>query len=409
MTLTVNETRLWSRLMEMAKIGETSKGGCNRQALTDLDIKGRALFAAWCEEIDLKISYDAIGNMFARREGADDSLAPLVLGSHLDTQPTGGKYDGVLGVLAALEVVTRLHEEGITPVSPIEIANWMNEEGERFAPAMMGSGVWAGMLDLEDIRALKDSKGITVGAELDRHGYTLHSNPKQKAIGAYLELHIEQGPVLENEGKQIGIVTGAQGIRWYDVVLRGQETHAGPSPMSLRHDPTGMLAKLIEGLQKIGLHDEYARSTIGQIRSFPGSRNVVPGRIEISVDLRHPDEGIITKMDASLKALIEELGSSDGPISARFECIWHSPVVKFDDGLINAVRMGAQTHGYSHRDIVSGAGHDALMVAQQAPTAMIFIPCRDGISHNEAEHIEAEQAVAGANTLLAAALNWLEV
>lgn len=403
----VNGARLWANLMEMAAIGATEDGGCDRQALTDLDLRGRNLFAQWCDEIGLTICTDAVGNMFARLPGRNDALPPLVLGSHLDTQPTGGKFDGVLGVLAGLEVVQRILEEGIKPERPVEVACWMNEEGARFAPAMMGSGVWAGMLELDDVRQSRDSDGISVGAELDRHGFGKQAHPKHKEIGAYLELHIEQGPILEREGYDIGVVTGAQGIRWYDVVLTGQETHAGPSPMSMRHDPMTMLPALISGVLEIGTRDTVARATMGQISSFPSSRNVVPKAVTVSVDLRHPDEAVLESMHNALKALVTSLPGSSAQLGAAVQQIWHSPVVTFDKELVCAVTEGAAAHGYRHREIISGAGHDALMVARRAPTSMIFVPCRDGVSHNPAEHIEPYQAEAGANVLLAAALKSL--
>jgi N-carbamoyl-L-amino-acid hydrolase len=408
MAIGVNSERLWNDLMQMAEIGRTPAGGCNRQALTDLDMRGRALFQSWCEVAGLVMSADAGGNLFARLEGADPSLPPLVLGSHLDTQPTGGKFDGILGVLAALEVVRQLQERGITPRRPVEIACWMNEEGARFAPAMMGSGLYAGALDLEEIRAVTDADGVSIGAELERHGFTALPQPADKDIHAYLELHIEQGPVLEAEGADIGVVTGAQGIRWYDVVLRGAETHAGPSPMEMRRDPVTLLPDLIAGVMAIGTGDPLARATVGQIGAHPGSRNVVPGRVELSVDLRHPDEAVLTQMHQTLTDLVAGLTHPDSGLSAALNQVWHSPVVAFDPGLVSAIRQGAIALGLSHRDIVSGAGHDALMVARRAPTAMIFTPCRDGISHNEAEHIEPHQAAAGAHVLLEAVLRLIE-
>lgn len=401
----VNGARLWANLMEMAALGDTHDGGCNRQALTDLDIRGRALFAQWCEEIGLSVNIDSVGNMFARLKGQNDDLAPLVLGSHLDTQPTGGKFDGVLGVLAGLEVLRRIVEEGITPDRPVEVACWMNEEGARFAPAMMGSGVWAGMLNLDEIRQSKDAEGISVGEELDRHGYSQQAHPSLHGIGAYLELHIEQGPILEREGYEIGVVTGAQGIRWYDIVLTGQETHAGPSPMALRHDPMTMLPALIAGVLTIGTRDERARATMGQISSFPSSRNVVPKSVTVSVDLRHPDEAVLENMHNELTALVAAMPGQSSYLGATVEQIWHSPVVTFDPHLVSTVADGAVAQEYRHCEIISGAGHDALMVARRAPTTMIFVPCRDGVSHNPAEHIEPSQAEAGANVLLAATLS----
>ena len=401
MELRVNGERLWQSLMDIAKIGGTPKGGCNRQALTDLDIEARKLFASWCEQEGMSISCDAVGNMFARFDGADVELAPLVIGSHLDTQPTGGKFDGILGVLAGLEVVRSLREASIQPKRSIEIANWMNEEGARFAPAMMGSGVFSSSLGLEKVRAITDSEGVSVGSELDRHGYSSMPRPSDREMHAYLELHIEQGPILEANENAIGVVSGAQGIRWYDIIVRGEETHSGPAPMSYRSDPVTMLPALIQGILDIGNRDEVSRATIGQLKASPGSRNVVPGEVHLTVDFRHPDEEVLTSMHEDLGGLISGLRSEHQKLTVEQYLTWHSPVVAFDQGLVSAVKESTEQLGLSHQYIVSGAGHDALMVAQKVPTAMIFTPCRDGISHNEAEHIEPQQAEDGANVLLA--------
>ena len=409
MRVTVNADRLWGDLMEIAKIGGTSKGGCNRQALTDSDIEGRALFSRWCGAFGFTVSYDRVGNLFARMPGRDDSLAPLVFGSHLDTQPTGGKFDGVLGVLAGLEVMRVMAERGLRPERPVEVAAWMNEEGARFAPAMMGSGVFAGMLDLDEVRQARDQTGISVGEELDRHGYSAGPHPAEKKMAAYIELHIEQGPLLEEQDKAIGIVTGAQGIRWYDLSVEGQETHAGPMPMPMRRDPMTALPELIGGILAIGTTDGEARATIGQLQALPGSRNVVPGRIDLTVDLRHPDEQRLTGMHEEYQALLHRAAAANRGLSLGHEMIWHSPAVAFDPDLIGAVRESVQAAGYTSMDIVSGAGHDALMVARKVPTTMIFVPCRGGISHNEAEETKPSQAEAGANVLLATALNYLGV
>ena len=409
MTLAINPERLMGTLMAMAQIGGTAKGGCNRQALTDLDIEGRILFGEWCVAMNLGISFDAVGNMFARLEGREPSFAPLVLGSHLDTQPTGGKYDGVLGVLAGLEVLRVLHENGVHPKRSVEVAVWMNEEGARFAPAMMGSGVYSGMLDLDEIRAVTDSDCVSVGAELDRFQYSLCPHPIAKDIHAYLELHIEQGPVLEAEDKTIGVVTGAQGIRWYDVKLTGQEAHAGPTPMALRRDPMEIIPDLVRGVLKIGKIDADGRATIGQFHANPSSRNVIPASIDLTIDLRHPDEAVLDKMHKQLQSLIKRVEKKGPNVAVEMAQIWHSPVVTFDEGLVGAIRAGVKSHGYSHRDIVSGAGHDALMVARRVPTAMIFIPCRDGISHNEIEHAEPDHIVAGTNVLLSSTLELLDI
>lgn len=403
MTLQINAERLWANLMEMAELGGTQNGGCNRQALTDTDIEGRMLFKKWCDEIGLTTTVYAAGNVFARRDGADNLRAPLVIGSHLDTQPTGGKFDGVLGVLAGLEILRVLEENKISTSRPVEIVSWMNEEGARFAPAMMGSGVYANVFDIDEVRAITDSNGISVGEELDRHGLSEGADPADKRIHAYLELHIEQGPILEAEDVTIGVVTGAQAIRWYELTVIGDEAHAGPLPMNMRKDPMKAVSKIIDVVLKIGESDPNSRSTIGQLEARPGSRNVIPGSVYMSVDLRNPDEDKLASMDKEFQKRLESIGAQLPHLTIEAKQIWHSPVVKFDPALVASVRKGAQVHGFCHRDIISGAGHDALYVARRAPTTMIFIPCRDGISHNEREHCSA-----GANVLLTAVLNTLD-
>jgi N-carbamoyl-L-amino-acid hydrolase len=409
MSIQIDGERLWNNLMEIAKIGGTEKGGCNRQALTDTDIQGRAQFIQWCEDLGLSVSTDAIGNLFTRLEGSDPNLDPLVIGSHLDTQPTGGKYDGILGVLAGLEVVRTLIESSIRPTRSIEIVSWMNEEGSRFAPAMMGSGVYAKVFDIEETREIQDIKGISVGQELDRHGFSCGSTPAAKDIHAYLELHIEQGPILEAKDTTIGVVTGAQGIRWYDIVIIGEEAHAGPTPMSMRKDPMRAVGRLIDTVLAIGNGDDQARATIGRMEARPGSHNVIPGEIYLSVDFRNPDEDRLTQMDVALRSEINRIRAELPQLHIRYDAIWHSPVVTFDPALITSVRSTAKRQGHSHMDIISGAGHDALYVARRAPTTMIFIPCRDGISHNEREHAEKDHCTAGANVLLGTVLDQLGI
>ncbi len=407
MTIQINADRLWASLMEMAQIGGTEKGGCNRQALTDTDFAGRMLFRQWCEDLDLKVTVDAAGNMFARYEGTDTSLPPLVIGSHLDTQATGGKFDGVLGVLAALEVIRVLHENGLTPQRPVEVVSWMNEEGARFTPPMMGSGVYAGVFTLDEARGRTDDDGVTVGEELDRLGLSVGPAPMDKEIYKYLELHIEQGPVLEAEDKVIGVVTGAQAMRWYEVTVHGQEAHAGPTPMALRKDPMKAVTQIIDQVLEIGASRPDSCGTVGRLQASPGSVNVIPANVYMSVDLRNPNEETLTQMDQEFRAALEDIRAALPHLDIVCDQIWHSPCVVFDPALINSVRDSAQARGYSHRDIVSGAGHDALYVARRVPTSMIFIPCRDGISHNEAEHSEPEHCAAGADVLLGAILDTL--
>lgn len=401
----INGDRLWDSLMEMAKIGATDLGGSKRLAMSDLDQQGRDLFSGWCRDAGFQVSSDRVGNMFVRREGRDPDLPPVVLGSHLDTQPTGGKFDGVFGVLAGLEVLRTLDDLGLETQCAIEVANWTNEEGSRFSPAMMGSGVFTGVFDLDETRGATDIDGITLGEELDRLGYSDCQPAKVCPFKAYLEAHIEQGPILFDKDIPIGVVTGGQGIRWYDVTIEGQEAHAGPTPMNLRRDALAPAIRLIDSVQRIDeTFDPLARGTIGEMRTLPGSRNVIPGRIEMTVDLRHEDESVLDDMHAHLHDLIHSLQEDFPEHKINLQDFWYSPPTPFDENLVQAVRKSADLNDYAHMDIVSGAGHDAIYLARVAPTAMIFIPCRDGISHNEIEHAEPEHITAGGNVLLNAAL-----
>lgn len=397
----VNGERLWSRLMEMARIGATPNGGVCRLAMSDADKAGRELFLSWCEAAGMACRCDAVGNLFARRTSADTQAAPIVLGSHLDSQPTGGKFDGVYGVLAALEVVETLNDHGLTTVAPLEIAVWTNEEGARFAPAMLGSGVFAGVFELEEALSRTDSDGVLLGDELARLGYAGTEVPGSSPVGAFLEVHIEQGPILEAEKRTIGIVTGVQGIRWYTVTVQGKENHAGPFPMSMREDPVQTAVRLIDRLyERVIEFGEAARMTIGQIGAQPGSINTVPGTVVFSLDVRHPEEEAI----AALDRLVRDEIADAGPCRVSAEEIWYSPPVRFDRNCIDAIREAVTDLGYSGWTIVSGAGHDAVYLSRVAPTAMVFVPCKDGLSHNEAEHAEPEDLEKGANVLLHAAL-----
>ncbi len=403
-SLRVNGERLWQSLMDMAQIGATQKGGCNRQALTDEDKQGRDLFVGWCEQIGCSVTVDAIGNMFARRAGRDNSLAPILAGSHLDTQPTGGKFDGVYGVLAGLEVLRTLEEHQIVTESPLEVAVWTNEEGSRFAPALLGSGVWSGTFDLEQAYAITDKAGKSVGEELDRIGYKGDAAASAKALKAAFEVHIEQGPILEKEDLQIGVLTGIQGLRWYDLIIEGDACHAGPTPMQARKDPFMAAAPIIAGCYEIA--EQYApwgRATFGDIKAEPGSRNTVPERLTVNVDLRHPDAEILDKMDRAFRDLVEaecEMHALEYEVN---EC-WHMPVTQFAPPCVDAVRSATAKLGYSNMEMVSGAGHDSLYIASVAPTSMIFVPCENGISHNEIENAKPEDLEAGCNVLLHAIL-----
>lgn len=401
--LRVDIARLWSSLMTMAEIGATAAGGCNRQALTAEDAKGRALFKRWCVDAGCTVETDVLGNMFARRAGSED-LAPILIGSHLDTQPTGGKFDGVLGVLSGLEIVRRLDESGIRTRRPIEVVNWTNEEGCRFAPAMLGSAAFAGVIAESEALECRDAAGARLADELARMGLECTTPLGGRKIAAYLELHIEQGPILEAEGYDIGFVTGGQGIRWYDVKLGGYERHSGTTPMSMRRDALLAAARLIERVNAIAIDiGSPAVGTVGQIEVVPNSRNVIAGQVKFSVDLRHHKADALAAMDARLRREIDECRRQQ--IEAELIDIANIPPVPFDSRLLDVIRHEAGALGLSGRDIVSGAGHDACHIARITPTAMIFTPCRGGISHNEAEDIDRRWAENGANVLLRAAIS----
>ncbi len=402
--LRIDGKRLWDSLMEMAKIGATEKGGVCRLALTDLDKQGRDLFVRWCEESGCSVTVDGIGNIFARRPGRNDALPPIVTGSHLDSQPTGGKFDGVYGVLAGLEVVRTLNEAGYETEAPIEVAVWTNEEGSRFPPATFGSGAFVGEFDLEKCLNTTDPDGTTVREELERIGYHGAEPVGRHPIGAYFEAHIEQGPILEAEGKTIGVVTGGQGQRWYEVTVTGQEAHAGPTPMARRRNALVGAARIVGLVDRIGFDFQPdACATVGMLVNRPNSRNVIPGQVFLTIDVRHPEAERLAAMDATLRKEIAEIAEAAG-LELEIEEIWTLPPTPFDPACVEAVERGAEAAGYSHRRMVSGAGHDAVYVAKVAPTGMIFVPCEDGISHNEIENASLEDLEAGCNVLLAAVL-----
>jgi N-carbamoyl-L-amino-acid hydrolase len=401
----INGPRLWDSLMEMAQIGATPKGGVCRLALTDLDKQGRDLFVRWAKEAGCTISVDRMGNVFARRAGSDDSLAPVITGSHADSQPTGGKFDGIYGVLGGLEVMRSLNDYGITTRRAIETVIWTNEEGSRFAPAMVSSGVFAGVFTLDYGLSRADVDGKTMGEELARIGYAGDQPVGGRPIHAAFELHIEQGPILEAEGTTIGVVHAAQGQRWYEVVFTGQESHAGPTPMPRRRDALLGAAKVIQLVNAIGhKYAPYACATVGMLQVHPNSRNVIPGRVFFTVDIRHPEDAVLSQMDADLRAGIAAAAAEAAVEVTTLEQIFYYAPVAFDADCVASVRAGAQKFGYSHRDIVSGAGHDACYLAKVAPTSMVFVPCIGGISHNEIEDATPEWIEAGANVLLHAML-----
>lgn len=401
--LRINGERLWDSLMEIGKIGATPKGGVCRIALTDLDKQGRDLFVSWCKAAGCTVSIDKMGNIFARRQGRDPSLAPVMTGSHLDTQPTGGKFDGIYGVLAGLEVIRTLNDYNCETQAPIEVAVWTNEEGARFSP-MIGSGVFTGRFTLEDGLSRQDKEGLTIDAELQRIGYAGDMGIRSYPVQAYFEAHIEQGPVLVDEGTTIGVVTGAQGQRWYDIHVTGVEAHAGPTPMSKRKDAMFGAASMIYEINRIGRRPE-ARSTVGYLNVHPNSRNVIPGAVSFSADLRHPDDTVLLQMDAEMRHLCQEIASAIG-LGIEIKEVFYFPSTPFDQRAVATVRKGAQLHGYSHRDIVSGAGHDAVYIASVIPTAMIFVPCENGISHNESENADPKDLEAGCNILLHSLLSY---
>jgi len=398
--LTINGQRLWDSLMSLAEIGATAKGGVCRLTLTDLDKQARDLFIRWCKEAGATITVDSMGNIFARREGRDPTRPPVMTGSHIDTQPTGGKFDGAYGVMAGLEVLRSLHDMEVETEAPIEIAVWTNEEGARYAPAMTGSGVFAGVFDEAETKAKTDRDGIAFGAALQKIGYAGDAACGGRPVGAFFECHIEQGPILEAEGKTIGIVTGGQAQRWYEVTLTGQESHAGTTPMERRRDALLGAARLIDNVNHIGMTRlPSARATCGVIESYPGSRNTIPGRVFLTVEFRHPDEAELADMDATFRAQAARIAGEIG-LALEIKEIWHFPATPFAPECVAAVREAAAARGYPHRDIISGAGHDALYMARVAPTAMIFVPCDDGISHNEIEAAKPEHIAAGCQVLL---------
>jgi len=400
----VNGERLWDSLMEMAQIGGTPKGGVSRLALTDEDRRGRDLFVAWCTAAGCSIRVDAMGNIFARRAGRHDHLAPVLTGSHGDSQPAGGKFDGIYGVLAGLEVLRTLNDLGIETDRPIEVVNWTNEEGSRFAPAMIASGVYAGVFDLEYGLSREDKAGVTIGQALQQIGYAGPHPVGGQAVHAAYELHIEQGPILEAQDLTIGVVTGAQGQRWYEVELSGRSAHAGTTPMDHRLDALLGFARVVEAVNQIGLaQGAEGRATVGMANIFPNSRNVVPGRVFFSVEFRHPDEAVLAVQDQQLHAAVARIAEGIG-LQASVKQIFQYAPIAFDKECVAVVQAAAEALGYSHRRMISGAGHDACYLNQVAPTAMIFVPCVEGLSHNEAEAIHPHWSTAGADVLLQAIL-----
>lgn len=398
----VNGDRLWRSLMDLARIGATPKGGVCRITLTETDREGRDLFARWAREAGLTVEVDAIGNMFARRAGTDASAGAVAMGSHLDSQPSGGKFDGAYGVMAGLEVVRALNDAKVQTRAPIEVVAWTNEEGSRFVPTMMGSGVHAGVHSLEYALAQKDLEGVSVQAALSAIGYAGTARPNP--AGAYFEAHIEQGPVLEATKTTIGVVAGALGQRWFDLEITGQDAHAGPTPMEIRRDALIAAARLVLEVNRIATtFPDYARGTVGQLMVRPNSRNVVPGSVRMTVDLRNAKEKTLAGMVAALEAAVKAV-EAECRVSISLEQVVSFPPSEFDAALVASVREAAGALGFTHREIVSGAAHDAVYLARVVPAAMVFVPCEGGISHNEIESATPADLAAGADVLLHAVL-----
>lgn len=401
--LKINGERLWASLMAMAEIGATARGGSCRLALSDEDKAGRELFAHWCREAGLSLSVDRIGNLFARRPGTDPEAAPVMMGSHLDTQPEGGRFDGVYGVLAGLEVIRRLNDLNIQTRKPLEVAVWTNEEGARFTPAMLGSAVFTGSLSLEKGLAAKDADGISVAQALACTGYD-GERPLGGAVDGYFEAHIEQGPILEDNGKSIGVVTGGQAIRWLDVRVDGTAAHAGTTPMKLRKDALYGAAQMIQALE--GLASDFAPqglTTVGELSIAKSSRNTIPGLVNFTVDLRHHRDEAIAAMEQQVRLRLQDIAAQRG-LTVSVEPHWISPATPFDAECVAAVQQAVDALGYAQQRIVSGAGHDAIHLARFCPTAMIFIPCVGGLSHNEAEDALPDDVRQGTDVLLNAVL-----
>lgn len=400
--LRINGQRLWRSLMELARIGATPKGGVKRITLTEIDRNGRDQFVSWAREASLVVRVDAIGNIFCRRAGTDPDAAAVVMGSHLDSQPSGGKFDGAYGVMAGLEVMRALNDAGVATRAPLEVVSWTNEEGSRFTPVMMGSGVVARVFTLEHCLAQRDADGVGVGDALKAIGYA--GDAASPGLGAYFEAHIEQGPVLEAAKTTIGVVQGALGQRWFDVVITGQDAHAGPTPMETRQDALVAASRLVLEVNRIARsHPDYARGTVGFLQVKPNSRNVVPGEVRMSVEFRNARDATLLAMVAQLERSVRSI-ESECRVAIDLKEIVYFPPCEFDHAMVAGVCEAARTCGYTHRDIVSGAGHDAVYIARVAPTAMIFVPCEGGISHNELESATPEDVAAGCNVLLHAVL-----
>ncbi len=407
--LKINGDRLWNSLMEMAKIGPGVAGGNNRQTVTDEDGEGRHLFQSWCTAAGMTMGLDQMGNMFAHRAGTDADALPVYVGSHLDTQPTGGKYDGVLGVLSGLEIIRTLNDLNIQTKHPIVVTNFTNEEGTRYAPALLSSGVFVGIHTQEWAYEREDANGLKFGAELERIGWKGDEEVGARKMHAFFELHIEQGPILEAEAMEVGVVTHGQGLSWTQVTITGRESHTGSTPMPMRKNAGLGMARVLELVDEIAWsHKPHAVGAAGHIDVYPNSRNVIPGKVVFTIDFRSPERAIIEDMNARLRRGAQKICDEMG-LEVTFEKVGGFDPVEFDAGCVSAVRNAAERLGYSHRDLISGAGHDACLINRVAPTAMVMCPCVDGLSHNEAEEISKDWAVAGTDVLLHAVLETAEI
>jgi len=407
--LRINPDRLWDTIHALAEIGPGIAGGSNRQTLTDEDGEGRALFQKWCEGAGMSMGVDRMGTMFARREGTDPSLEPVYIGSHLDTQPTGGRYDGVLGVLSGLEVIRTLDDLGIRTRRPIVVVNWTNEEGARFAPAMLASGVFAGVHTLDYAYNRKDMDGKSFGDELKRIGWVGEEEVGARKMHAYFEYHIEQGPILEAENKQIGVVTHGQGLWWLEFTLTGKEAHTGSTPMNMRVNAGLAMSRIFEMVQEVAMSEQPgAVGGVGQVKFSPNSRNVLPGTVVFTVDIRSPEQAKLDRMRGRIEAEAPKICAALG-VGCAVEAVGHFDPVTFDPALVSRVRAAADKLGYSHMNIISGAGHDACWTNRVAPSVMIMCPCVGGLSHNEAEDISKEWAAAGADVLFHAVVETAEI
>jgi len=407
--LKINGDRLWNSLMEMAKIGPGVAGGNNRQTVTDEDGEGRHLFQSWCTAAGMTMGLDQMGNMFAHRAGTDADALPVYVGSHLDTQPTGGKYDGVLGVLSGLEIIRTLNDLNIQTKHPIVVTNFTNEEGTRYAPALLSSGVFVGIHTQEWAYEREDANGLKFGAELERIGWRGDEEVGARKMHAFFELHIEQGPILEAEAMEVGVVTHGQGLSWTQVTITGRESHTGSTPMPMRKNAGLGMARVLALVDEIAWsHKPHAVGAAGHIDVYPNSRNVIPGKVVFTIDFRSPELAIIEDMNARLRQGAQKI-CDEMSLEVTFEKVGGFDPVEFDAGCVSAVRNAAERLGYSHRDLISGAGHDACLINRVAPTAMVMCPCVDGLSHNEAEEISKDWAVAGTDVLLHAVLETAEI